>query len=129
MGDVRTLSGKLEIFFDPEKVSYVQQTPWIKSGNIRHNIILDKPFDKEFYSKILELCCLKQDLLLQPKGDLTELYERGTNLSGGQRQRINIARAVYMNSDIYLLDSPLSAVDYTTQQYISNNLFRGFLKD
>ncbi len=34
-----------------------------------------------------------------------------------------------MNSDIYLLDSPLSAVDYTTQQYISNNLFRGFLKD
>ncbi len=46
-----------------------------------------------------------------PAGDNTEIGEKGINLSGGQKQRISLARSVYSNADIYLLDDPLSAVD------------------
>ena len=44
-------------------------------------------------------------------GDLTEIGEKGINLSGGQKQRISLARAVYSDAEVYLLDDPLSAVD------------------
>ena len=46
-----------------------------------------------------------------PAGDLTEIGEKGINLSGGQKQRVSLARSIYSNADIYLLDDPLSAVD------------------
>lgn len=44
-------------------------------------------------------------------GDLTEIGERGVNISGGQKQRVSMARAVYSNSDVYIFDDPLSALD------------------
>ena len=51
-------------------------------------------------------------------GDQTEIGERGINLSGGQKQRIQLARAVYQDSDVYLLDDVLSAVDAQTGSFI-----------
>ena len=56
-------------------------------------------------------CALKTDLDILPAGDLTEIGEKGINLSGGQKQRISLARSVYTDTDIYILDDPLSAVD------------------
>lgn len=44
-------------------------------------------------------------------GDLTEIGERGVNISGGQKQRVSMARAVYSDSDVYIFDDPLSALD------------------
>lgn len=61
--------------------------------------------------QVLKACALGPDLDVLPAGDLTEIGERGINLSGGQKQRVNLARAVFQQKDIYLLDDPLSAVD------------------
>nr|XP_038941124.1 multidrug resistance-associated protein 1 isoform X4 [Rattus norvegicus] len=66
----------------------------------------------------MEACALLPDLEILPSGDLTEIGEKGVNLSGGQKQRVSLARAVYCNSDIYLLDDPLSAVDAHVGKHI-----------
>ena len=59
------------------------------------------------YNETIEACALKPDFDMLPAGDSTEIGEKGINLSGGQKQRVSLARAVYQDSDIYLLDDPL----------------------
>ena len=75
--------------------------------------------DEDKYKRVLDACCLLPDLAMLPAGDKTEIGERGINLSGGQKARISLARAVYNNADVYLLDDPLSAVD----QHVGKRLF------
>ena len=76
--------------------------------------------DPERYQATLEKCSLVKDLELMSYGDLTEIGERGVNLSGGQKQRIQLARALYQDADIYLLDDPFSAVDAHTATSLFN---------
>ncbi len=59
-----------------------------------------------------------QDLKLFMDGDLTLVGERGVTLSGGQKARVSLARAVYRQADIYLLDDPLSAVDTVVAKHL-----------
>uniref|UniRef100_A0A8B9VUZ1 Multidrug resistance-associated protein 4 n=1 Tax=Anas zonorhyncha TaxID=75864 RepID=A0A8B9VUZ1_9AVES len=93
------------------RIAYVSQQPWVFSGTVRSNILFDKEYEKEKYEKVLKVCALKKDLELLADGDLTVIGDRGATLSGGQKARVNLARAVYQDADIYLLDDPLSAVD------------------
>ena len=76
--------------------------------------------DSERYKETLERCSLVKDLELLPFGDLTEIGERGVNLSGGQKQRIQLARALYQDADVFLLDDPFSALDAQTAMSIFN---------
>ena len=89
----------------------MEQEPFIISGTVKENIILGNEFDQERFDEVIELCWLEHDLKILHNGADTEIGERGINVSGGQKARISLARAVYSNSDIYLLDDPLSAVD------------------
>ncbi|PHT45094.1 ABC transporter C family member 10 [Capsicum baccatum] len=89
--------------------AYVSQSAWIQTGTIRENILFGSPLDNQRYQQTLEKCSLLKDLKLLPYGDLTEIGERGVNLSGGQKQRIQLARALYHDADVYLLDDPFSA--------------------
>ncbi|XP_025056144.1 multidrug resistance-associated protein 4 isoform X5 [Alligator sinensis] len=93
------------------RIAYVSQQPWVFSGTVRSNILFDKEYVKEKYEKVLKVCALKKDMELLEDGDLTIIGDRGATLSGGQKSRVNLARAVYQDADIYLLDDPLSAVD------------------
>ena len=86
------------------------------------------PFDAERYKQVLFACALEEDLLQLPAGDMTQIGEKGINLSGGQKQRVGLARAVYKDADIYLLDDPLSAVDAHTGQHIMDQVILGMLK-
>ena len=70
--------------------------------------------DAERYKEVTRSCCLQKDLEMMEFGDRTEIGERGINLSGGQKQRIQLARAVYQNWDVDLLDDVFSAVDAHT---------------
>ncbi|KAJ8340233.1 hypothetical protein SKAU_G00348660 [Synaphobranchus kaupii] len=85
-------------------------------------------FDECRYDKVLHACSLKPDLAILPSGDMTEIGERGLNLSGGQKQRISLARAVYSNRDIILLDDPLSAVDAHVGKHIFEECIKNELR-
>ena len=112
-------------------LSYVPQQAWMQNNTLKNNILFGKEFDKEFYEKVLDACALKPDLDILPGGDATEIGEKGINLSGGQKQRISMARALYNNGDIYLLDDPLSAVDAHVGKHMFNEVLgpEGLLKD
>ncbi|CAF3495114.1 unnamed protein product, partial [Rotaria sp. Silwood1] len=99
-------------------IAYVPQTAWIMNTTLKENILFGRDFNKNLYNRIIEACALKQDLEMLPASDETEIGEKGINLSGGQRQRVSLARALYSNADIYLLDDPLSAVDAHVGTYI-----------
>ena len=76
--------------------------------------------DKTRYEKAIKACALDKDINNFNHGDLTEIGQRGLNMSGGQKQRIQLARAVYNDADIYLLDDPFSAVDAHTAAILFN---------
>lgn len=103
--------------------------PWIQSTTIRENIVFGELFDETFYKKSLKSCALETDIRSLTHGDLTQVGDRGVNLSGGQRARINLARAVYKDADIYLLDDVLSAVDSKVGETIVNDCLLGILKE
>ncbi|CAO2641732.1 Multidrug resistance-associated protein 1, partial [Lemmus lemmus] len=99
-------------------VAYVPQQAWIQNDSLRENILFGHPLREHYYKAVLEACALLPDLEILPSGDRTEIGEKGVNLSGGQKQRVSLARAVYCNSDIYLFDDPLSAVDAHVGKHI-----------
>ncbi len=113
------------------RVGYVSQSPWIQNATIRDNVVFDHKWDPVRFRRVIEACCLTADLKSFPKGDMTEVGEKGVNCSGGQIQRISLARAVYSNSDILLLDDVLSAVDAKVRKTLFDECIgpKGLLRD
>lgn len=104
-------------------ISFVQQTPWIQNKTIRDNILFGLPLDKERYNNTIRACRLEMDLEMLKGGDLIEIGEKGINLSGGQKARISLARAVYADCDIVLMDDPVSALDSGVKQEVFEHVF------
>ncbi|CAB3397220.1 unnamed protein product [Caenorhabditis bovis] len=115
LGEMGKLKGRIGL---SGKVAYVPQQPWIQNMTLKDNIVFGKPFDRKKYDEVLYACALKADIKILPAGDQTEIGEKGINLSGGQKARVSLARAVYQNLDVYLLDDPLSAVDAHVGRHI-----------
>ncbi|XP_062967660.1 ATP-binding cassette sub-family C member 12 isoform X1 [Cynocephalus volans] len=109
-------------------LAYVSQQAWIFHGNVRENILFGEKYDHQRYQHTVRVCGLQKDLSSLPYGDLTEIGERGLNLSGGQRQRISLARAIYSNRQLYLLDDPLSAVDAHVAKHIFEECIKKTLR-
>lgn len=125
LGELEIHSGQLNV---NGKISYSSQDPWLFEGTVQQNIIFTENYDKIKYNEIIRVCALERDLNLLPYGGNTIVGERGVSLSGGQRARINLARAVYRQADIYLLDDPLSAVDAHVGKHIYKNCIEKYLK-
>ncbi|GAA0146210.1 ATP-binding cassette [Lithospermum erythrorhizon] len=106
-------------------VAYVPQVSWIFNATVRENILFGSPLEPVKYDKTIDVTCLQHDLDLLPGGDLTEIGERGVNISGGQKQRVSMARAVYSNSDVYIFDDPLSALD----AHVGRQVFEKCIKE
>ncbi|XP_041705829.1 multidrug resistance-associated protein 5 isoform X1 [Coregonus clupeaformis] len=104
--------------------AYVAQQAWILNDSLRENILFGKEYVEDEYNAVLSACCLIPDLTELPYGDMTEIGERGANLSGGQRQRVSLARALYSERPILLLDDPLSAVDAHVGSHLFHNAIR-----
>lgn len=105
--EINIVNGNLDI---KGSLSYASQDPWVFGNTVRQNILFGSTFDQEKYNRTVDACCLTDDFTLLPQGDETFVGEKGLCLSGGQKSRINLARAVYRDADVYLLDDPLSAV-------------------
>lgn len=119
LGEMEKLEGDVSV---RGSVAYVPQQAWIQNSTLKDNILFGRPDSEKNYKKVLEACALLTDLEVLPGGDQTEIGEKGINLSGGQKQRVSLARAVYSNSDVFLLDDPLSAVDAHVAKHIFDNV-------
>uniref|UniRef100_A0A673VWA1 Canalicular multispecific organic anion transporter 2-like n=1 Tax=Salmo trutta TaxID=8032 RepID=A0A673VWA1_SALTR len=119
LGEMEKLEGHISI---RGSVAYVPQQAWIQNATLRDNILFGKAYNEQKYRSCLEACALTPDLEVLPGGDLTEIGEKGINLSGGQRQRVSLARALYNEADVYLLDDPLSAVDSHVAKHIFDHV-------
>ncbi|XP_046447926.1 ATP-binding cassette sub-family C member 4-like [Daphnia pulex] len=111
------------------KVAYASQESWIFSGTVRQNILCGLEYDLKRYKKVIKACALDKDFSLFPNNDQTTVGERGVSLSGGQKARVNLARSLYVDADIYLMDDPLSAVDTHVGRHLFDKAINGFLRD
>ena len=125
-GETSNASGTIDY---QGSVIYLPQTAWVFSGTIKENILFGQPNEESKYERIIDVCALKEDFQRLPDGDQTVVGERGEVLSGGQQARVSLARAVYAEGDIYLLDDPLSAVDFKVGQHIFNKCIKDLLGD
>uniref|UniRef100_A0A673C8C9 Multidrug resistance-associated protein 4 n=1 Tax=Sphaeramia orbicularis TaxID=375764 RepID=A0A673C8C9_9TELE len=125
LGELSPDSGMIKVKGD---LTYTSQQPWILPGTIRSNILFGKKLNIPKYDRVLRACALKRDMDLMPGGDLAMVGDRGTNLSGGQKARVSLARAVYQDADIYLLDDPLSAVDAEVGRHLFEECICGLLR-
>ncbi|RLU20387.1 hypothetical protein DMN91_006996 [Ooceraea biroi] len=109
------------------RISYASQEAWLFGGTVRENILFGQPYDKDRYVQVTNVCALIKDFRQFPQGDMTIVGDRGVSLSGGQRARINLARAVYRQADLYLLDDPLSAVDTHVARHLYKKCITEYL--
>uniref|UniRef100_A0A668AGB7 Multidrug resistance-associated protein 1 n=1 Tax=Myripristis murdjan TaxID=586833 RepID=A0A668AGB7_9TELE len=128
LGEMEKLEGTVAV---KGSVAYVPQQAWIQNATLKDNIVFGQERKESWYLRVVEACALLPDLEVLPAGDSTEIGEKGVNLSGGQKQRVSLARAVYCNCAVYLLDDPLSAVDAHVGKHIFDKVIgpQGLLKD
>ncbi|KAG5981612.1 hypothetical protein E4U55_002748 [Claviceps digitariae] len=125
-GDMRKTSG--DVVFGASR-AFCPQYAWIQNTTLQNNITFGKRMDRDWYREVIRACALEADVDMLPNGDQTEIGERGITISGGQKQRLNIARAIYFDADIVLMDDPLSAVDAHVGRHIFDNAILGLMKD
>lgn len=125
-GDMRKTGGKVHM---TGSRAFCPQYAWIQNASLKENVLFGKPYKSRWYNDVIDACALRPDLAILPAGDLTEIGERGITLSGGQKQRLNIARAIYFDADIVLMDDPLSAVDAHVGRHIMDKAICGIMKD
>ncbi|KAG1695185.1 hypothetical protein DVH05_020826 [Phytophthora capsici] len=126
LGEMEKMNGKVSV---NGRVAYYSQQPWIQNMTIRENVLFGQTFNHSKYQNVLDACGLLPDLLQFPSGDATEIGQKGINLSGGQKARVSLARACYSEADVFILDSPLAAVDAVVQSEIFNKCICGLLAD
>lgn len=129
LGEVPFTTGTITFHQGLPRIGYCDQVPFLTNGSIRSNIIGFKPFDGQLYDEVLETAMLKDDLRSLPRGDDTHIGSSGISLSGGQRQRVSMARALYLDADVYILDDCTVGLDKLTADKIVSRLFgpEGFL--
>ncbi|KAF0691727.1 Aste57867_17103 [Aphanomyces stellatus] len=126
LGDIHLIGGSRDV---QARFSYVNQESWIQHATVKQNILFESPLDEELYNRVISACQLSPDLEMLPKGDATEIGERGINLSGGQKARISLARAMYhQEANVYLLDDPLSALDVHVANAVFTDCMQGLLR-
>ncbi len=125
MGELKPQGGICRV---SGKMAYASQVPWLFSdGTIRQNILCGLAYNAQRYQKVIKVTALEKDFSQLRYGDQTAVGERGVTLSGGQKTRICLARCLYVEADIYLLDDPLSAVDSVVGNHIFEEAINRFL--
>lgn len=109
-------------------LSIVMQKPWIRNETLRENILMGLPYDHEKFLQVMKLVKLDEDSQNMPKSDLTVVGDKGMTLSGGQRIRVGLARALYQDANLILMDDPLSALDINVGEHIFRETILGHLQ-
>ncbi|KAL7747807.1 hypothetical protein RI367_006742 [Sorochytrium milnesiophthora] len=119
LGEMIKKAGRFDVC---GRLAYVAQSAWIVNGTLRDNILMGLPMNEQLYRRTLHACSLMPDLRGFDRGDLALVGDKGVTLSGGQKARVSLARAVYSQADVYLLDDCLSAVDAHVDKHIFHHV-------
>ena len=125
MNELRKVHGFLEI---KGKIAYVKQDPFVIPGSVKDNILFGNEYDESKFEQAISICMLENDIEKFDQGVDTLIGEEGLNLSGGQKARISLARAIYSDAEIILLDDPLSAIDPIMTKIIYDKCITGYMK-
>ncbi|KAJ3031913.1 UNVERIFIED_CONTAM: hypothetical protein HDU68_010872 [Siphonaria sp. JEL0065] len=126
IGDMLHVGGIAKAF---GRIGYSPQAAWLQNASLRNNILFGDSFDEKRYNEVVQCCSLTKDLELLPHGDQSDIGEKGVTLSGGQAARVNLARAVYSDAEILLLDDPLAAVDAHVGKHILEECILGYCRE
>lgn len=105
---------------------YVPREPVLFDESVRENICMGAPYDAESFSAVLEQTDLLRDVSAFEDGFLKNVGKSGTTISGGQRKRIGIARALYAEPDILLIDGFTDQVDRQTEETMIARILKSF---
>ncbi|XP_027391709.1 multidrug resistance-associated protein 4-like, partial [Bos indicus x Bos taurus] len=125
LGELPPRQGKVSVH---GRIAYVSQQPWVFPGTVRSNILFGKKYEKDRYEKVIRACALEEDLQNLKEDEIVR-GDGGTPLSEGEKARVSLARAVYQDADIYLLDDPFSAVDAGVSRHLFEQCIRQALKE
>jgi ABC-type bacteriocin/lantibiotic exporter with double-glycine peptidase domain len=120
LGEMSIVPGSVKI--SSSEIGYCDQTPWLMNGTVRDSIIAFSPVDDRWYQQVLDACASGEDLVQLPRGDLATIGSKGIVLNGGQSQLINLARAVYSQNNVIVLDDVFSGLDVHTDNAVFHNL-------
>ncbi|GAB6021503.1 Multidrug resistance-associated protein 7 [Chamberlinius hualienensis] len=127
LSEVNCTGGEVGTTCVADGFAYVSQDPWIQNCSIRDNILFGRPANLELYRRVVQACALDEDFKVFPTGDDTMVGDRGITLSGGQKTRIGLARAIYQDKDVYLIDDVLSSLDSHVSQHVMTYSIKGLL--
>ncbi|KAF6816591.1 ABC transporter [Colletotrichum plurivorum] len=131
LGETPAVQGQVVMRSSPRAVGYCDQTAFLWNESIKDNIIgLSKFVDEKRYNEVIEATMLNPDLRVLPEGDQTTVGSKGISLSGGQKMRISLARALYQQCDLLIVDDVLGGLDADTEEYVFQRVFgsSGLLK-
>jgi ABC-type multidrug transport system fused ATPase/permease subunit len=123
LGEMPHHKGTVAFRANHSHVGYCDQTAFLFNGSIRENITGFSVFDMERYSEIINATALHYDLSTLPHGDRTVIGSGGITLSGGQKQRVSLARALYIQADLLILDDIFSGLDAKTEEFVFKEVF------
>ena len=129
LGELEPAGGEADLWQPRRGVGYIAQEAWLQAGTVRDNILFGKAYQYAWYNKVVEACALLPDFAALASGDQTKVGEAGNTLSGGQKARVALARAVYQDKDVYLVDDIFSAVDGHVAAHIYRKVILGLLKE
>lgn len=121
LGEIECDSGTICI---NGSISFAPRNPWIFSGCIRENIVFTEQFDAQRYSQVLQVCALAKEIERLPAND--ETFIDDVCINDSIKARINLARCVYRDADIYLIDNCFASINEAKD--IFKGIFKNFLK-
>lgn len=123
LGEIPFSEGSVTLSTRFPHVGFCDQTAFLSNGSIRDNILGFSPFDNDRYTQVIEATSLGFDLATLPQGDRTNVGSDGITLSGGQKQRVSLARALYLQTDLLILDDVFSGLDADTEEQVFRQTF------
>jgi ABC-type multidrug transport system fused ATPase/permease subunit len=123
LGEIPFSEGSVVLSNRFPRVGLCDQTAFLWNGSIRDNIVGFAAFNNERYDEVIKATTLLVDFAILSQGDQTNVGSDGSALSGGQRQRVSLARALYLHSDLLVLDDIFSGLDADTEEKVFRQVF------